>query len=97
MKEVKIKRMGPKDVSVLLGMLAFLIVPWFIAGLNIWGWMAVCVAALVICFEIYSIIKNDKTISRIFWEYKEKHPIAAWIVFGIASIGWILLGYHLLG
>lgn len=97
MKEVKIKKMGSKDILVLSGMALALIVPWFIAGLNIWGWLAICVALLVIGFEIYSTIKNDKTISKIFWEYKKNHPVGAWVVFGIASIGWVLLGYHLLG
>ena len=94
--QVEIKRMKPLETISLIAMLVFLIAPWFLAGLNIWGWLFVCVAALVIGFEIYSTIKNDKTISKIFWEFKEKHPRTAWAVFGAASIGWLLLGIHLL-
>ena len=97
MKEkIKIKGMKPVEVISLIVMMGCLIAPWFIAGLNIWGWFAVCVAAVTIGFEIYSVIKNDKTISQIFWEFRDEHPVYAWIVFLIASLGWIILGYHIL-
>lgn len=93
---VNVKAMKMVDAVTLTAMFLFLIVPWFLAGLNIWGWLFVCGALVVLGFEIYSTIKNNKTISRIFWEFKSKHPYAAWIIFGAASIGWALLGFHLL-
>jgi hypothetical protein len=101
-KIYKIKRkvnMGMKPVEMisLIAMLVFLIAPWFLAGLAIWGWLFVGVAILVLGFEGYSTIKNDKTISQIFWEFKKNHPTGAWITFGLSTIGWLLLGYHLLG
>lgn len=93
---VEVKRMKPVETLSLIAMLVFLIAPWFLAGLNIWGWLFVCIAALVIGFEIYSTIKNGKTISQIFWIFKKAHPRTAWVIFIGASIGWIMLGIHLL-
>lgn len=94
-------KISKKDINSieslsLIGMAIFLIVPWFIAGLYIWGWLSICVALLVIGFETFSIIKYGKTISRIFWEFKSQHPRTACAVFGAATIGWVLLGVHLL-
>lgn len=90
--------MGMKsgEALSLLAMIALLIAPWFIVGLHIWGWLFVCISLTVLGFEGYSYFKYGKTISQIFWAFKKKHPISAWIVFLITSIGWIILGVHLL-
>ncbi len=84
------------DTIILIGMAVLLIAPWFLAGLYIWGWLAVCVGLLVVGFEIYSLIKYDRTISRTFSEFRKEHPKTAYSVLTGASIGWILLMVHLL-
>ena len=81
----------------LILMMAFFIAPWFIVGLNIWGWLFACAGILVGIWEAYSTIKNDKTISQIFWDYRDENPVKAYVVLGFASLGWVLLILHLVG
>ena len=88
--------MKPLEAIGLIAMLVFLIAPWFIVGLNIWGWLMVVIAATVIGFEIYSTIKNGKTISQIFWAFRKQHKYSAYGVLIGATIGWLLLIWHLL-
>jgi hypothetical protein len=80
----------------LAAMFIMFIIPWFIAGLYIWGWLFVALCSLVGIWEAYSVIKNNKTISRIFWEFRDEHPKTAYGVLCGISIGWILLIVHLL-
>ena len=80
----------------LIGVALFAIVPWFLAGLTIWGWLFVAIALLVIGFEIYSIIKNKKTLTKIFKKFRKEHPKTAYAVLGTASLGYICLIIHLL-
>lgn len=88
--------MKPLEAFSLIAMLAFLIAPWFLVGLNIWGWLMICIAACVLGFEAYSYFKNGKTISQIFWKFRKEHKWSAYGVLIGASIGWILLIIHLL-
>jgi hypothetical protein len=88
--------MKPVEGLGLVAMLVMLIAPWFIVGLPIWGWLFVVVGVAVGAFEIYSIIKNDKTISQIFWEFRDKHKWSAYGVLIGATVGWGLLIWHLL-
>ena len=88
--------MKPVETLSLIAMLVFLIAPWFIVGLNIWGWLMVVIAGAVIGFEIYSTIKNGKTISQIFWKFRKEHKASAYGVLIGATIGWGLLIWHLL-
>ena len=58
--QVEIKRMKPLETISLIAMLVFLIAPWFLAGLNIWGWLFVCVAALVLGLKYIQLLKTIK-------------------------------------
>lgn len=68
--------MGMKvgETVSLIAMVVITTVPWFIAGLNIWGWLFVVIFGIVGLFEGYSVWKNDKTISQLFWKFREEHP-----------------------
>ena len=84
------------EIFALFAMAALFIVPWFVAGLTIWGILATVILLTVVGFEAYSIAKNDKTISRIFWEFRDEHPKTAYGILTCCSLGWIALVIHLL-
>lgn len=85
------------EAIAMLTMTALFIAPWFIAGLYIWGWMVAVIGLVVVGYEIYATQKYDKTMSQLFWDFKKEHPKTAWGLFVCATLGWILLGFHLLG
>ena len=80
----------------LIGVALFAIVPWFLVGLNIWGWLFVAIALLVIGFEIYSVITNKKTLTQLFGKFKKTHPKTAKAVLVVSSLGWLCLIIHLM-
>lgn len=80
----------------LFSIAALFIAPWFLAGLVIWGILFSVIFCTVLGFEAFSIFKNDKTISRIFWEFRDKHPKTAYGILTCSSLGWIALVIHLL-
>lgn len=84
------------DMICLTAMFLFLTVPWFVAGLNIWGWLFVIMALCVLGFEIYSVATKGKTISRRFWEFRKEHPRSAYGILACMTIGYLLLVFHLL-
>ena len=90
--------MGMKvgETVSLIAMVVITIVPWFLAGLNIWGWLFTVIFGVVGLFEAYSVHKNDKTISQLFWKFRDEHPKSAYAVLASVSVGWILLIVHLL-
>jgi len=77
-------------------MLSFWIVPWFVVGLNLWGWFFVCVAILLGIFEFISYKKTGKTLSRTFWDFMKKNPKTGMVILGSITIGWCILILHLL-
>lgn len=76
----------------------FVIIPFAIAKLWIWVFAWFAVALVIIGFELYGVFvsKPKKTISRQFWEFREKHPwlsvfcVTGWLAFAV------YLGLHLL-
>ena len=71
------------------------IVPFALAGLWQWFWLTIGILILVLGWEIWSKIKYGYTISSAFWQWRDEHPKAAWVLLGTISIGWIFLMYHL--
>ncbi len=88
--------MKPVETISLVAMFGLLIIPWFVVGLYIWGWLFAVLCCIIGAWEIYSVVKNNKTISQIFWEFRKEHPKTAYGVIGCISLGWILLIVHLL-
>ena len=88
--------MEPKEAVALTCMAAFFIAPWFIAGLNLWGWCFVAIMAVVLLCELIGTLKYDKTISRMFWEYRAGHKAAGNAILACLSVGWLILVLHLL-
>ena len=80
----------------LIAMILLVVVPWFVAGLNIWGWLFVGIFSLVGIFEGYSSWKNGKTISQLFWKFRKEHSKSAIGILITMTMGWILLIVHLL-
>ena len=89
--------MKKEETILLAAMIGFLTIPWFIVGLNIWGWFFVTMATVLLVFEAISCWINDgKTISRMFWEFSKKHKKTSYGILVCLAIAWILLILHLL-
>lgn len=77
---------------------ALLIAPPFIFGVKAWGWFMSSVVLLVLIAEAISIYAyKGITISRIFWQFKERHPRSAWAILAAWTAGWVGLMWHLGG
>ena len=79
----------------LIAALVMMTVPWFLAGLKIWGWLFLGIAALVLLTEWYSIKHNGKTISSLFGDFYDSNPKTAVGVLLSVSCGWLALVAHL--
>ncbi len=95
MKSQLLKTIFDESIVVFI-MLLFLVVPWFVVGLNIWGWFFVCVSILLGLFEFISYKITGKTLSQTFWDFMKQHPKTGIVVLSSVSIGWIILMLHLL-
>lgn len=87
--------MNIKEPAFFVVLAGLLIAPWFLAGLNAWGWLFVLVVCTVIAFEVYSVLTSKKTISQHFWAFSRKNPKTAWKILGATTVGWFLLMWHL--
>ena len=82
-------------IAIIIMSLLF-IVPWFVVGLNIWGWFFVCVCLLLGTFELIAYKTQGTTLSGLFWKFMKANPkTGTWILISI-SAGWIILMLHLL-
>jgi len=80
------------DALKFLVTFSLLIIPFAIAKLWIWVICWVTLLVFFIAVEIYSVfIAKKKTISRQFWEYKEKHPKVALA----CVLGWVAFSSYL--
>ena len=92
-----------KQALFIAAIAALWIAPWFLAGLNLWGWFWCCVVALVIVFEIIAVIVTkrkigkSRTLSQMFWDYSKDRPLQAWAIIASITVGWIALIWHLVG
>lgn len=84
-----------RNIGFIVLMALLITVPWFACGLTIWGMYFVGLVALLTLTEWYSVKHSGKTISRIFWEFKNDHPQKAWVIGGSLSVAWGLLMLHL--
>lgn len=71
-------------------------VPWFVAGLNLWGIFFICVALLLGLFEFISFKINGKSLSGMFWEFMKSNPKTGAVILVSLSVGWTILMLHLL-
>jgi len=92
-----------KQALFIAAIAALWIAPWFLAGLNLWGWFWVCVVVLVIAFEIIAVvitkhkIGKSRTLSQMFWDYSKDHKWQAWAIVASITVRWIALILHLVG
>ena len=87
------------EALTFLLMAGLLIAPWFIAGLQIWGWLFVAIVCTVIAWELWSVAHrvNGKrmSISQRFWAYSKTNPRGAIAVLAAVTVGWLMLVGHL--
>jgi hypothetical protein len=60
-----------------------LALPFAFAGLWWWFWFWISLAALLGIFELAAYLKTKKTLSQLFWDWKDNHSVGKW---------WILAG-----
>lgn len=68
----------------------------FIFGEIWWGCFWSCVILLVGAFEIAAYITNKKTISTMYKEFIQKHPVIGRLIIGLFAIALLGLWVHLL-
>jgi len=83
------------DTLILVSMVLCFIVPCFVVGLNIWGWLFTAMMLLVAAWEVYSYAKDRKTISQKFRAWARLNPKKSWYVLGALTSGWFFLMIHL--
>ena len=90
-------KMKRKILRVIYGLAAaaVFIVPFALAHLWEWVWLAVGILSLVIISELVSVHNDDISISGKFWEWRDKHPKWAALVLVVISLGWTFFIYHL--
>lgn len=74
----------------------FLALPFYLAHLMWWFWFWVGLAVLLGIFEAASAIKNKRTLSQLFWKWKDENPKAKWFVVGGMALFWAYLLAHLI-
>jgi len=92
---MNIKGIMSKGIAVLTMALLFT-VPWFLVGLNIWGWFFVSLCVLLILFELISYKITGKTLSRTFWEFMKANPKSGIAILVSLTAGFAILMLHLL-
>lgn len=94
------KRLG--EILFAVGFIALLVAPVFIFNVpRIWAWMWVTVVAVVVAFEVISMLltKRDtgkaRTISQQFWAWALRNKGKAIAVLVCWTAAWALLVWHL--
>lgn len=93
---IEMKKAIFSAVAWVVLMALFFTVPWFVVGLNLWGWFFVCVDVLLAIFEAISVKTKGKSLSQTFWDFIKIHPKTGIVVLSSVTIGWIILMLHLL-
>ena len=83
-------------LRMILAFVLLLIAPFVVAGLWCWVKFWVAVGILLVIAEVISSIKTGKTISRRFWEWRDKAKGWQKILIGVGmSLFWVYLLLHL--
>lgn len=94
------------EVLFTISLLVGLVGVFAIMGLTGGGWAWIktmgVIALVIVIAEIWSKVKDGKTISQKFWRWSMKtvdgkrvNIVKAWIVLGVLQLGWLSLLIHL--
>ena len=84
------------DAIILLSVFVIcLALPFALAGLWLWFWFWVAMAATLGIFEGIAYWKTGKTLSKLFWNWKDKNPKKKWFLFAGMVAFWTYLLLHL--
>lgn len=84
------------SVWAVIAMVLLFTVPWFVAGLPIWGWFFVSLTILLGVFEYISYRITGKTLSATFWDLMARNPRTGTLILVSLTLGWAILILHLL-
>lgn len=91
----KMSKEGLFDVLQVVTMCLLLIIPWFLAGLNMWGYLFSLIILIFIGFETLSIRLRGHTLSSRFWSYKAENKKKSVYILISMVVAWTILILHL--
>lgn len=86
--------MKSEAVTVLVAIVLLVVPPWVAGRIDIASLMGT-MAVLFGLWELWSIKKHGKTISKLFWAWAEDNRGKSFVVLGLMELGWTLLMMHL--
>ncbi len=78
----------------LLG-IGLLVLPFILLHLWAWVWLIGLITLVVGIVELICYLRNHRTLSQRFWQFKRDHPVEGWCLLTLLGIAWILLLGHL--
>lgn len=83
------------EAAGVLGFMGLMTAPWALAGLWLWFWFFVGVVVLLAVFEAVAYVREERTLSQLFWLWSQTHRGKAIALLGCLCAGWALMIWHL--
>ena len=72
-----------------------LTVAFFLAGLQVWGWLWLAILCCVVVAEAVSWFRSSRTITQVFGAWARQHKVQAGVLLSGMAVSWGLLLLHL--
>lgn len=68
---------------------------FFISGLPVWGWAVLGFGILLGIEEVICVRLFGMTLSKMFWDFAEKHPRTKWLLIATLGAAFAIILAHL--